>query len=88
MKKYLPALTLVALIIPSVTFATWWNPVTWFQSNNLSQNQELLQRVQNSENKFAQEQQAASTTNSSVTSNVNATGTSKGMVGSSDLQQK
>lgn len=31
MKKYLSVLFLVAFIIPSVAFASWWNPFTWFK---------------------------------------------------------
>lgn len=30
MKKYLTLLALVIFIIPSITFAVWWNPSTWF----------------------------------------------------------
>lgn len=30
MKKYLTLLALVIFITPSVTFAIWWNPSTWF----------------------------------------------------------
>ncbi len=29
MKKYLQLLLLTILIVPSVTFASWWNPFTW-----------------------------------------------------------
>lgn len=29
MKKYLPVLLLVILIVPSVALASWWNPFTW-----------------------------------------------------------
>lgn len=29
MKKYLIVLLLLVLIIPSVTFASWWNPLSW-----------------------------------------------------------
>lgn len=29
MKKYLTVLLLLVLIVPSVTFASWWNPFTW-----------------------------------------------------------
>lgn len=30
MKKYLSILFLIAFIIPSVAFASWWNPFSWF----------------------------------------------------------
>ena len=33
MKKYLSILFLIAFIIPSIAFASWWNPFTWFQKN-------------------------------------------------------
>jgi hypothetical protein len=29
MKKYLPVATVLLLIIPSVVFASWWNPISW-----------------------------------------------------------
>ena len=29
MKKYLPVLVMVTLIVPSVAFASWWNPTSW-----------------------------------------------------------
>lgn len=32
MKKYLIGLTLSLFIIPSITFASWWNPLSWFNS--------------------------------------------------------
>lgn len=38
MKKYLSVLFLIAFIIPSVAFASWWNPFSWF--NNWSFNKE------------------------------------------------
>lgn len=31
MKKYLLVLFLIVFVVPSVTFASWWNPFTWFQ---------------------------------------------------------
>ncbi len=42
MKKYLPVFILSTLIIPSVAFASWWNPFTWsifssYQSNSQGQ---------------------------------------------------
>jgi|GEM_PF-6668964 len=49
MKKYLPVVAAL-LIVPSVTFASWWNPISWFkvssstiitssQSDQISNNQ-------------------------------------------------
>lgn len=37
MKKYLPIATIL-LIIPSVAFASWWNPSSWFSSQNAQNN--------------------------------------------------
>ena len=36
MKKYLPILILCLLIIPSVTQAAWWNPLTWGHKDSSS----------------------------------------------------
>lgn len=33
MKKYILVLFLVVFIIPSVVFASWWNPFSWFSKN-------------------------------------------------------
>lgn len=33
MKKYIATLFLIALIAPSITFASWWNPLTWNWKN-------------------------------------------------------
>ncbi len=30
MKKYLLVLLLAVFIVPSVAFASWWNPLSWF----------------------------------------------------------
>ncbi len=32
MKKYLPVLFLLVLIVPSVALASWWNPLNWFDN--------------------------------------------------------
>jgi len=34
MKKYILVLFSVAIIIPSIAFASWWNPFTWFNKKN------------------------------------------------------
>jgi hypothetical protein len=34
MKKYLSILFLIAFIVPSVAFASWWNPISWFNNWN------------------------------------------------------
>ena len=31
MKKYISVLFLIAFVIPSITFASWWNPISWFK---------------------------------------------------------
>ena len=32
MKKYLSILFLIAFIVPSIVFASWWNPFSWFNN--------------------------------------------------------
>ena len=32
MKKYLLVLLLIVFIIPSIAFASWWNPFSWFKN--------------------------------------------------------
>jgi hypothetical protein len=34
MKKYLLSLLAIILIVPSVVFASWWNPFTWFSGTS------------------------------------------------------
>ncbi len=34
MKKYLLIASLMTLIVPSVAFASWWNPFSWFHFSN------------------------------------------------------
>ena len=63
MKKYLPIVTTL-LIIPSVAFASWWNPTTWFSSTNTTNStstisatdQQLLDRVNKLQQEVSQEQ--------------------------------
>jgi hypothetical protein len=45
MKKVFTTTLILSLIIPQITFASWWNPLTWFKSSNLvskNQNVELV----------------------------------------------
>lgn len=35
MKKHLLSLALLSFLVPSVTFAAWWNPVSWFNNGDL-----------------------------------------------------
>lgn len=56
MKKYLSVFIFSALVTPSVAFASWWNPVSWFsnwtfQSTNI-ETQILENRVKELENKL------------------------------------
>ena len=56
MKKYIPTLVLTALIVPSVAFASWWNPATWFNNWSSSGNSNasttaLEQKITELENK-------------------------------------
>lgn len=39
MKKYYFLTTLVLLIIPQISHASWWNPATWGQTASVSENQ-------------------------------------------------
>lgn len=41
MKKYITVLFLTTLIIPSITFASWWNPLSW--SKNPKQNIDVVE---------------------------------------------
>jgi hypothetical protein len=66
MKKYLPIIA-VLFIIPSVAFASWWNPTTWFQSSNV----ENVQPVQQMTQQFSTSTEATST----ISSPINATST-------------
>ncbi|MEI8249020.1 MAG: hypothetical protein WCG07_00810 [Candidatus Taylorbacteria bacterium] len=57
MKKYLPSLIIVTLIVPSVAFASWWNPISWFNGWSFSNNsdyktQVLEKRIADLENKL------------------------------------
>ena len=36
MKKYLLVLLLVIFIIPSIAFASWWNPLSWFKKQTVT----------------------------------------------------
>lgn len=33
MKKYLSTMALIVFILPSVAFASWWNPISWFRKS-------------------------------------------------------
>ena len=45
MKKYLSVFVLTVLIIPSVTFASWWNPISWFGNWSFSGNPDVKTQV-------------------------------------------
>lgn len=54
MKKSILVLFLLIFIVPSITFASWWNPVSWF--NNWSFNRkEVAQQVQSDIQKTQEE---------------------------------
>lgn len=42
MKKYLSLLFLIVLIVPSIAFASWWNPFSW----NIFSKKEVVQKIQ------------------------------------------
>lgn len=45
MRKYLPIIALITILIPSVTFAVWWNPFSWFKKKPIAQ--PVVQQVEN-----------------------------------------
>ncbi len=45
MKKYIFSIAILS-IVPSVAFASWWNPATWFQSPSGENNQSVQQLTQ------------------------------------------
>ena len=47
MKKIIPIIILVLIIIPSVAFASWWNPFSWFNNWNFSNKVEVVNIVSN-----------------------------------------
>ena len=80
MKKYIPVIT-VLLIIPSVTFAAWWNPATWFPQETIqsksssadANNQNLLNRISELEKKVDEQgTQGVSTTPTVISSSSNS----------------
>jgi uncharacterized protein YihD (DUF1040 family) len=42
MKKYISTIFVLILIIPSIALASWWNPLTWFNSWNFKK--EIVQK--------------------------------------------
>jgi hypothetical protein len=54
MKKYISVLFLVAFIIPLVTFASWWNPLSWFNSWTFNK-KEVTPQVQIEKQKTSEE---------------------------------
>jgi len=73
MKKYIFAVAILS-IVPSVAFASWWNPTTWFSPTNTNSSstisttdQQLLDRVNELQQEVNQEQsQKVSTTTQPV----------------------
>lgn len=49
MKKYISIILLSVLIIPSITFASWWNPLSWFNGWNFKKIEEQSKNIQNIE---------------------------------------
>lgn len=78
MKKYLSVLSLAIFIIPSVAFASWWNPISWFRnwsffSNSDEKTQILEKRIVELENKINSN---ATTTPATSTPQINTSTTS------------
>ncbi len=47
MKKYITILALIIIIIPSIAFASWWNPLSWFNNWSFSKGEnktEILEK--------------------------------------------
>ncbi|MCX6753008.1 MAG: hypothetical protein NTW62_01515 [Candidatus Nomurabacteria bacterium] len=42
MKKYLAVLFLMVFIVPSIAFASWWNPLSWFNSWNFHKKTDVI----------------------------------------------
>src|SRR3989344_3653016 len=38
MKKLTITIIALSLVIPQVTFAAWWNPISWFRNNQNTEN--------------------------------------------------
>ncbi|MCX6756072.1 MAG: hypothetical protein NTX85_01915 [Candidatus Nomurabacteria bacterium] len=50
MKKYTPIILIFTFMIPSVVFASWWNPFSW----KVFQKKEAIQKIQNQEQKISE----------------------------------
>lgn len=53
MKKHLLSLVLLSFLVPSVTFAAWWNPLSWF--NNWGSKKEIVEEKLFQEQKTQEE---------------------------------
>lgn len=61
MKRLMP-LFLVALLVPQIAMAAWWNPVSWFKKQSIDQEKtELLERLVELEEKADSQEVATST---------------------------
>lgn len=71
MKKYFLMITVIALIIPSFTLASWWNPISWFNNWTFTKEPnkgiELLEnKIKELENKIENMKIASSTTQTNI----------------------
>ncbi len=78
-KKYFLIFLAILIIVPQVTFASWWNPVSWFSHwtfhNNNSETETLEKKVSELENKINQLQNIPNTvipTDDKVTTDVSS----------------
>jgi hypothetical protein len=46
MSKKIITIVFVSLLIPQITFASWWNPFTWFQKSAKTEQQVLLPKTE------------------------------------------
>jgi len=57
MKKYISIAILVVFIIPSIAFASWWNPLSWFNNWNFNKGEKTTEvQKQLSEQKVTSEE--------------------------------
>ena len=87
MKKFISTLIFATLVVPSVAFASWWNPMSWFNNWSFSntsgiQTQQLEQRITELENKL-NENVASSTL--TTTNQVSVSSTTKSEVNKSQI---
>lgn len=89
MKKLIPIM-LVAILLPQVAFAAWWNPFSWFKEQDLeTEKAELLQRLAELEAKVnSQDTETDATSSPAVSDSSTKVITQTTKVDSPELQTK